>query len=450
MVQNITLLDYAILPFVLAAIYVIAFRFRNRHYPPGHSYRPFFITGLTLKITGAIFIGMVYEYYYQGGDTMNFFHDARIINSAFADSPIKWLNLLLRIPNETAVGYYSYISQLYWYTDAPSYSVAALAALFGLPLGTTYLPVAVIFAAVSFTGVWALFRTFARIYPQIVRSIAVAIFFIPSVIVWGSGVFKDTICIFGLGWLTYGIFQMLIQKNFKAGNILLTLLSIWLVARVKIYILVALLPALLIWVLSLYTSRMQNAAGRFLVKLFVLSITVTGSFYVMTSLGTDILGRYSLDNLEQTAQITRNWIVYSSGDEGSAYNLGEIKGLGDMLLKFPMAVNVTLFRPYLWESGKLIILASALEAILFLFLTIKVVATIGIKKCWYTIAADPTIQFCLIFAIIFAFAVGISTGNFGALSRYKIPCLPFYALVLFLIYYKNKQGHKKLLGILNI
>ena len=438
MAPNITLLDYAILPFVLAAIYGIAFRFRNRHYPPGHPYRPYFITGLTLKIVGAVFIGMVYEYYYQGGDTMNYFLHAKIINSAFEESPVKWINLLLHIPDESTIGYYDYISRLYWYQDPASYSVAALAALFGLLVGSTYLPISVIFAAISFTGMWALFRTFARIYPNLVKPVGIAVLFIPSLIVWGSGIFKDTICLFGLGWLTYGIFQMLIQRNFKPGNIILTALSFWLVARVKIYILLAFMPALLIWVLTVYTSKMKNAAGRFLVKLFVLSAAFIGSFYVMTTLGEDSLGRYSLNNIEQTAQVTRDWIMYSSGDEGSAYDLGKINGVGDMILKFPQAVNVTLFRPYLWESKKLIILTSALEAFLFLLLTLKVIITVGIRKCWKTIIADSSIQFCLIFAFIFAFAVGVSTGNFGSLSRYKIPCLPFYTLAIFLTYYKNR------------
>jgi len=62
---------------------------------------------------------------------------------------------------------------------------------------------------------------------------------------------------------------------------------------------------------------------------------------------------------------------------------------------------------------------------------------------------DPTIQFCLIFSVIFAFAVGISSYNFGALSRYKIPCLPFYAVALVLIHYKNAP-RKKLLKAIGI
>jgi len=75
---------------------------------------------------------------------------------------------------------------------------------------------------------------------------------------------------------------------------------------------------------------------------------------------------------------------------------------------------------------------------------------VGPLKAWKTINKDPTIQFCLIFSLVFAFAVGISSFNFGALSRYKIPCLPFYALALILIYYKNFPPQKKLMKILGI
>jgi hypothetical protein len=52
---------------------------------------------------------------------------------------------------------------------------------------------------------------------------------------------------------------------------------------------------------------------------------------------------------------------------------------------------------------------------------------------------DPTILFCLVFSLIFAFAVGVSTYNFGTLMRYKIPLMPFYCVGLVLILdYVNK------------
>ena len=163
------------------------------------------------------------------------------------------------------------------------------------------------------------------------------------------------------------------------------------------------------------------------------------------------LGKYSLENVATTSKNTSTYIYWISGDEGSAYSLGDFSPtIGGMLSKFPLAVNVTLFRPYLWEAKKIIVLLSSLEAILILFITLKVLFIVGPTKAWKTISDDPTIQFCLIFSLIFAFAVGISSYNFGALSRYKIPCLPFYVLAVLLVYYKNKPLTKKLLPVLKL
>jgi hypothetical protein len=163
------------------------------------------------------------------------------------------------------------------------------------------------------------------------------------------------------------------------------------------------------------------------------------------------LGKYSLEKIAETSQTTGRYIYYISGDEGSTYSLGEFEPtIGGMLTKFPLAVNVTFFRPYLWESKKIIVLLSALEAFLFLFLTIKILFTVGLVNIWKTVSQDPNIQFCLIFSVIFAFAVGLSSYNFGTLSRYRIPCMPFYALALILIYYRNKPLSKKLFRPLTI
>jgi len=115
-----------------------------------------------------------------------------------------------------------------------------------------------------------------------------------------------------------------------------------------------------------------------------------------------------------------------------------------MLTKFPLAVNVTLFRPYIWESGKVLVFFNALESLALLLLTLKVLSVVGLKQSLSTIRSNPTIQFALLFSIVFAFAVGISSFNFGALSRYKIPCIPFYALSMVLIYYLSKPGRPPL------
>src|SRR6476646_10442599 len=110
--QFITWLDFVLLPFYLGIVYFIAKAFRDRKYPPGHPWRPYFMPGLLAKMGGAIFIGLIYQYYYNGGDTAHYFIQGKIINSSFSDSPGKWINLIFRIPKWYNGEYSEYTSRL--------------------------------------------------------------------------------------------------------------------------------------------------------------------------------------------------------------------------------------------------------------------------------------------------------------------------------------------------
>jgi TRAP-type mannitol/chloroaromatic compound transport system permease small subunit len=104
-----------------------------------------------------------------------------------------------------------------------------------------------------------------------------------------------------------------------------------------------------------------------------------------------------------------------------------------MAKKFLPAVNVTLFRPYLWEVNNPVMLLSALESLAFLLLTFWAVRRRGFVNSLGLLRKNPFLVFCLLFTVVFSFAVGISTYNFGSLVRYKIPILPFYGVFLILL-----------------
>jgi len=445
--QFITWADYVLLPIYLAIIFAIAKSVKNSLYPEGHPWRPYFMPGLAVKVAGAIFIGLLYQYYYKGGDTANYFVQSRVLNEAFLDSPFKWLQLVFHIPASYDGWVIDYTSRIEWYDAVNNYAVVAIAGVVGIFTFNTFLPSSLLFAVISFTGIWAMFRAFSSQYPALIKHIALVILFIPSTFIWGSGIFKDTICMFGMGWMIYGTFRLLIQRRIQPISIAMTVIGFYLVAVIKIYILISFLPALGLWILFSYSQKIKLSFVRIIMKvgLFAGSAALFVSF---SSTFSSELGRYSLENLATTATVTRDYIYISSGDEGSAYNLGEFDpSITGMLKQFLPAVNVTLFRPYIWESRKPIVLFNALEAFLFLFFTLKLLVTLGPGKIWVAINKDPNIQFCLIFTLVFAFAVGISSANFGTLSRYRIPCLPLYGLALVLIYYQYNDPAKPFLRI---
>ena len=106
---------------------------------------------------------------------------------------------------------------------------------------------------------------------------------------------------------------------------------------------------------------------------------------------------------------------------------------------FPASVNVTLFRPYITEAENVMMLFSALESLILMIATIYIFIGLGFFKTLSLLPKDSFLMMCFIFAIFFAFAVGFTSYNFGALVRYKIPCIPFFVASLFILEYESKR-----------
>ena len=47
---------------------------------------------------------------------------------------------------------------------------------------------------------------------------------------------------------------------------------------------------------------------------------------------------------------------------------------------------------------------------------------------------EPILIYAFVFSVLFAFGVGIAGTNFGALVRYKVPLVPFYFPMIYLVY----------------
>ena len=176
-------------------------------------------------------------------------------------------------------------------------------------------------------------------------------------------------------------------------------------------------------------------------RYFLYASAIAGLVYIGGSLQNEMFGQYNLNNLASTSFTTREYLYrVSTEQDGSGYRLGDVDPtLMGMFQLAPAGINVTLFRPYPWEARKPIVMISAVEALFFLLFSLAVLFRNNPLRVLQRILADETLQFCLIFTLVFAFAVGISTSNFGSLSRYKIPCMPFYTAFLFIIFNPPKE-----------
>lgn len=401
--------------------------------------RRYFFPALTFKIIGAIAVGFLYQFYYDGGDTFNFHtHGSRHIWEAFINSPTMGWQLLFS-KGQYLPGTYDYASKIIFFHDPASFFVVKVATLFDLLTFSSYSGTALFFALLSFAGGWMLFLSFYERSPDLHRWQAAAALFIPSVIFWGSGLMKDTLTFAAIGFLTYSISYFFFKRKFSMSVLILMLISVWILFSVKKYILLCYLPAVLLWIYTKRLTQIRSVVLKMLVTPFVVAILILSGYYAIVLIGEDD-PRYSLDRLAITARVTAYDIGFYTGrDAGSGYSLGELDGtFGGMLSKVPEAINVTLFRPYLWEIRNPLMLLSSFESLVLVILTFYVL----FKKRLFLFKAlsEPTVIFCLVFSLTFAFAVGVSTFNFGTLARYKIPLLPFYVLAMgYILHYSNND-----------
>jgi hypothetical protein len=423
--------DLYITPFYLAIIYGIAYWLRPA--VTNIYTKKYFIPALTVKIVGAIALGILYHTLY-GGDTNNYFDQTGVIYHAFGDSfAAGWE--LVTTPGDVTPAISKYVSQMMWFgRGSNEYFVVRVAAVFALFSFYTYTVIAVMFATVTFTGMWAMYMTFAKIRPQAYKELAIAVFFLPSVFFWGSGLLKDSLCMGALGWLFYAFYRGAIERRNILRCALLGASAMGVIYAMKIYILLAFLPPALLWVFNESTRDIRNTAVRWLVKPLFLGVGGLLAAYAIVQLSAAD-ARFNLDNISAQSKLTADYLQQvSKSEQGSGYNIGVQDGsIGSMVKLAPQAVVVSLFRPFLWEARNPTMGLSALEATYFLFLTLRIFWRVGFFKTLSAISTVPVLTLCFVFSLIFAISVGISSGNFGTLVRYKIPLMPFYLAGLYIL-----------------
>jgi hypothetical protein len=432
--------DLFVTPLVVILIYIVAY-FVRPSLCDNVNYKYFF-PALSVKIVGAILLGVIYTFYYNGGDTFNFHTiGSRVMWEAFWDSPSDWIDMFFANGQHQG-SFYKYSSRIYFFSDKPSFFLIQIASVFDLFTLSSYAGTACFFAVISFAGGWAMFVTFYRRYPQLIKWIAITTLFIPSVVFWGSGLLKDTLVLAFLGFIVYTVDQIFILKKYSLISIILLVVSLYSVFVMRKFILQAFVPSAFLWV---YYSRLisfKSPVLRILVFPVIVCLVAGFSYFSFVKIGEGDV-RYSVDKLAETSRTTAYDIAYYSGrGAGSTYSLGELDGTFSGMLKLaPAAINVSLYRPYLWEIRSPLMVLSAVESFVFLLFTIYIIL---LRRQNFLLALkNEDVIFMLVFSIIFAFATGVSSYNFGSLSRYRIALLPFFSTALVLILYSNslkKEG----------
>jgi hypothetical protein len=262
----------------------------------------------------------------------------------------------------------------------------------------------------------------------------VAAFLIPSALFWGSGILKDTITMAAFNILLYHVYFLLKLGNFGVKKVVIILLMSILIFKLKSYIIIAFVPCLAYMVYKFFENKISNGVVRVSLRPVLLAVFGFVIYFGLIGIA-DNSEKYKLESLEQQ---TRGFHTWHTTTAGSAYNLGEIEyTAASVASKIPAALNVSFFRPYFWESRNFVMLISAIESSTFFLLFIYALFKwkLNLLKGF---DRSPFLIGLLIFILLFGFAIGFTSYNFGALMRYKIPISPLAFFMFFLLVFKIK------------
>lgn len=443
---KLDLYDLSLSFIYFSILYVLAFYYKKSKIKKNPEYR-YFIRALSLKIFGGVMFALLTIFYYKGGDSLGYYHAAVCLSDEILSSPMSGITILLTEFNPHLSSLQA-PAETYYLMNANSTDVLTMikiTTIINLVSMYSYGATSIIFAAISFIGLWMAYSNLCKIYPKYSNHLLISFFMIPSIIFWGSGVLKDTVTLSCIGWLIYAFSNIFIFKRKIIYSLFVSLISVWLIFVLKPYILYILLPCLMIWGQANLKNLIKGSFIRvILIPMIVLAISAS-TFLVLRNISTSA-GKYDINKLEHTLEGFQSWHGYlATTEDQSGYSLGEIEFTPTGYLKIaPKAFNVTFFRPYLWEIRNVPTLIGAVESFIILLFFIYLLLKLRLRF-FKILIKNKEVLFMMIFSTIFGIIVGLSSYNFGALSRYKMPAQLLFVTALFLIYNIAKE-EKKITG----
>lgn len=436
-----TIKDFLIVPLLLLVAYAISTHIKNKNIDTQPFYK-YFRIGLFIKIFAGLFFSAIYLIYYGGGDTVHYFLGSESIIKMLGKSFPTFIKLMQGDLSpevfsmfDRATGWPSY------FRDPNSFAVCRYNTLFYvLGLGS-YLGNTIIMNVILYIGIWRFYKMLVTIYPENEKLLAIAIFFIPSVVFWSSGILKDGWTLTAILFIYTNFYNIFILKNKVISNILWLLFWSYVSFSIRPYIFYATIGSGAVWIGFSAIQSIKSVFLRTIALPFILILTWTLGALIIIKTGALAGNRYSsIDAMVETA-----WVIQDDLKKdyygGNSFDIGSFEPtIPGVLSKAPEAIVAGLFRPFLWEGKRsVLMLLSGLESLLLFIMIAYVLFKYRIFKFLHALLNDSLILSLFVLAITFAFSIGLTTANFGALVRYAIPAKILIVIVLNHLIYKAKS-----------
>ncbi len=264
------------------------------------------------------------------------------------------------------------------------------------------------FNFIVFFGHVALYKLFTNIYPQRKWLVIAGCFLLPSTIYFSSGIHKDGLVFLLLAVILYKMHQSLTVSKVSIKRYLLIAISMLLLFLIRSFIFIALVPALIAWILS--SKYKWNTAITF------------ASVYLLTGLllfNIDAVFK-QVKPLEVITQRQTEYLNLPESDTKIELTILD-PSFKSFAANAPQSLNHLLLRPYLWELPVRSLLPLNIELAIYQVLFL-------IFLFYQRKKDDNTYTPFLFFALSFTFSlfllIGYIAPNLGSIIRYRSLYLP--------------------------
>lgn len=404
----------------------------------------YLLRGYLIKSFSGVVFALVYLYYYHGGDTSEYFRSASSLNEILLEKPTLYFRLIfLDSQHATPLIHSAHKVIIYSQTDEEWFMVRLISPLLFLGFNS-YLGITMIMSFLSFTGSFKLFQLMNKLIPGHLSLNFAVNFLIPTTLFWSSGLLKDTVTFACFAYLSYLFYVIFFERKLRWYYFPVIIFGSLIILQLKSYIIISFSVWILFALILLAFKSIHITALRYSIGTLIAALIFFAGYFSVSY----IVAHNSEYNSENLFSKIRGFHSWHSQLGGSSYDLGEVEYTEvGLLKKAPAAINVTFFRPYFWEAQSPLVLLSSLESSAMFLLTLYTLWKTRLRF-FRIVFGHPYIAGMLLFCLFFAFSIGITSYNFGALSRFKTPitALSTFILVYSIVRYREEYVSKASVG----
>lgn len=409
---------------ILAALLTILWR-----YSVSMPNKTLFWTGALAKIAAGLLVGFLYTYYFNGGDTIGYYNEGVRVAQFLSEHPGGLTDII--VGTDVAIPGRQFDTQprARFFSDIVGVMIWIT--------GGDYWILSLYFSVISFLGFWYLYIKMSERLPDLRRPALIAFLFFPSVVLWSSGLLKESLAMPALCVIVAFFFQDYshLKKNLILKGILL-IVSFYLLWKLRYFYVAVMVPVLvaylMVGLLRNHIAKIKWTWQRthtFFLTMWVAIILMVSTLHYNLKL--ENVARIVYENYQQSSIKSKEGYFVRYEHMAPSF-VGIIKSA-------PKALMSALYRPNVWDYRKPLQIPAIIENVFLLLATLWLIWR---RSTWQHLK-HLSVFGSLIYIVQLAVLLALSSPNFGTLYRYRVGFLPFLVYLLLAGLMINKKALQK-------